>query len=104
MGSKELTKMMLRGQKVEVLKYLRSLPPGESSAMRRKLLEKIENMKNKRYSRTSSESESSGSEKLASNSPSSSLRSQPHSANPNHLGAPQDTPEVCSINQNVIPI
>jgi hypothetical protein len=63
LSSKELMKMMVRGEKVEVLKYLRSLSPDESAAMRRKLLHGLDVMQHRRNgSTTSSGSESSENE------------------------------------------
>lgn len=39
--------MMVRGDKVDVLKYLRTLPPEEGSVMRKKLLRGLEVIQNK---------------------------------------------------------
>jgi len=56
--SKDLMKMMVRGEKVEVLKYLRTLPVEERGPMRRKLLKGLDVLQNRRNGETSSSSES----------------------------------------------
>ena len=56
---KDLMKMMVKGEKVEVLKYLRSMPSDESSCMRKKLLRGLELMQKKGGGGISSGSESS---------------------------------------------
>ena len=50
--------MMVRGEKAEVLKYLRTLPLEERGVMRRKLLQGLEVIQSRRNSETSSGSES----------------------------------------------
>lgn len=50
--------MMVRGEKAEVLKYLRTLPLEERGVMRRKLLQGLEVIQSRRNSEASSGSES----------------------------------------------
>lgn len=59
LSSKDLMKMMVRGEKAEVLTYLRSLPIEERGVMRRKLLKGLDTMQNRKNGETSSGSESS---------------------------------------------
>lgn len=47
MSAKDLTRMMLSGKKEDVMRYLRSLPPDESTRLRKKLLFNIDQMQRK---------------------------------------------------------
>jgi serine/threonine protein kinase len=59
LSSKDLMKMMVKGEKAEVLTYLRTLPVEERGTMRRKLLKGLEAMQNRKTGEVSSGSESS---------------------------------------------